>query len=200
MNQIFHSDIRKWMLILLCCISAFYANAQLVDDHYKNQRYRETTLNVTGILQTFPLFNRITDFRGQEPTILVKWSMNKRKPRALRIGFGAILDDNVDVESKFYLSVGTERNRLLFNQFYVMSGLDIVITATENGDNGFFGVGWPFGFKYDITKELSIYTEAKLLLGLGLDQGSIVFDTRPPTSIYLSYRFYRQPIKPRGYE
>ena len=178
-------------------LSLHLANGQLVSDHYRHQRYRETTLNVTSMLQTFPLFNRITDFRAQEPTFIYKWALSPRRPRALRIGLGAIIDESQSTQSKLYLSFGTERNRLLFNNFYIMTGFDFYMSLIIDEPGSQTGFAWPVGFKYDINKRLSIYTEARLSLGVGADNGGIIIETRPPTSIYVGYRFYRAPKQPK---
>ena len=196
---------RTLLPFLFCLFFSFLAHeakGQLIPDHYKNQRYRETTLNVTAILQTFPLFNQITDFRGTEPTFMYKWALSPRRPRALRFGIGAILDEST-TSSKIYLSLGTERNRLLFSHFYIMTGFDFFMSANERNSNrseSQVGIAWPVGFKYDINKKLSIYTEARISLGSEFDNGGLILETRPPTSIYLAYRFYRTPKPPRNEE
>jgi hypothetical protein len=165
-----------------------------MENHYLNLKYSETAINVTGILQTIPLFTKTIDFRATEPTFVFKWAISPRRPRALRLGIGALLTGNGD-GSKLYFSIGTERTRQVFRNFYIFTGLDLFFSAQEEDSSGLAGLGILIGMKYDIAKQISIYTESKMIFASDLDIGGTVIDLRPPTSIYVGYRFYHDKKK-----
>lgn len=167
---------------------------QELENHYLNLRYSETAINVTGILQTIPLFTKTIDFRATEPTFVFKWAISPRRPRALRLGIGALLTSNGD-GSKLYFSIGTERTRRVFKNFYIFTGLDLFFSAQDDDPTGLAGLGILIGMKYDIAKQISIYTESKMIFASDLDIGGTVIDLRPPTSIYVGYRFYHDKKK-----
>ncbi len=174
-------------IISTLLILPFIVNAQ---NHYINRKYSETAINVTGILQTLPVFNQNVQFPASEATLLFKWPLKPSKPRALRIGLGALVNPDVEGASNLFLSLGTERTRHVFGDFYVFSGIDLHFIAEDSNRSGAWGTGILFGMKYDLHERLSIYTEARFNIDFQFDDG-VVFEIRPPTSIYVSYRFYK---------
>jgi len=176
------------ILVLGFWAAVFGLNAQSFDP----VNHKEVALNMTPLIWTLAPLN-VNDLPIQ--TYNFKYRRVKNG-RIFTFAMGSNIDSDRDIKD-FNLLLGREQRRGLGKDWYYSIGHNFVTGANNlNGirDNDFFdpeiylGYAMNYGIEYNITQQISVYTQASLFIGLS-STSFITVRFEAPISLFFNVKF-----------
>jgi hypothetical protein len=194
--------MRIKILLLSFCI-AFYnalSGQNPVETAKTNDFYpkaRVVGLNMTPLITHFVPFNRADP--KQAGPFLIRFRNYGKKNNAFRLGLGVSIlsDDFTDniTDNFLHLQIGWEKRKNISQRWAYYRAFDFILSVgnnktpggnNDNDDTGGLGVGFGMGMEYAIARNVTLSTEAQLMLLL--PRG---IELVPPVGLFLNYYIAR---------
>jgi len=171
------------MKVKLTLIAVLFAGIGLCQTTYAQTENREIGL-------------RLTSSRGSD--FVFKKEKKPNRYKRLRIGLQALgYNGNDDFNFGLTFGIGVEKRKSIREDLFFIHGLEprLQVNSFSSSSNISVGLGYVFGFQYDISDALSANIEATPSVGTGIDgEASIFIDAgiNSNAAISLVYKFQKQ--------
>ncbi len=173
--------------IFLCCLYCSLTMAQEVTTPRANQ----LGLNITGLLTQLPILPNDGEAAGLY-AVLYKQESKKKPGRFSRFGLGGKVGVGSFNNSALTISLGIDRPLMSEGRWHLYYGFDGLLFFENSSFSATVGIGYgPLaGVRFDLSKRVSLMTEGSAFLTISAGPSAgLAFTLRPPTGLFLLFRF-----------
>lgn len=195
--MLYNMKTKNYCLLLFFTVAFILPASSQIVVKPRQVIYRELSMGLNSLFQHLPILP-LGDSDLHTYDILYR-RQRRHKRSATRFGFsGAFVvgggGNNTQLLSSFVLRWGRERYNNLFENWTYYTGYDFLIFAENNGGGG-IGTGPIAGLRYDLNERISLSAEGALYLTIGGVNPTVSLSARPPSSLTMNVRFYKQTPK-----